>query len=311
MAQHGSSNEWQRPYAQNGRGGNAGFEGGPSGVARGSSPTRHELAQLDIVMPTLYEERASKSEKGKKRDLMPKVLPEFSFGGEQLALRKETDYFLVVYEGGDPEAALTPDLRVDELTDEGVYRAVISGVSEQAQGQVVVPFAVRKRRRRIWPWALLAALLVAVGIFLALLFTGNTPWYDPNAGQGLAGIHDDDLQKYLDEQVEAGMMNITVLEKCIFEGYGTMDPDHPGEVGFNNIPGNHVDQKLTITLDDTGEVVYESGAISPGQSIQYITLNRELDPGAYSATATVTGYDRESHEKAGALAVAIRVIVTE
>ena len=271
----------------------------------------YDLSDLAIKMPELREERDPRGGRKAKRDLLPKVRPEFSLAGEKIELVEGVDYLVTVYEGDDVDVPPTSDKRVEKLTDAGKYRAILTGMSGKLHGQVAVPFEVKKRKRSLKPLlALLLLLLAGLGVFFALYFTGNTPWYDPNAGEGLAGLHDEDLQAYIDMQVKEGMMNMTILSGIVFED-GTMNPNSPGEIGFNNLAGNHYDQKLTLTLKDTGEVVYESGAISPGQNIQYITLNRELAPGVYDAVATVTGYDTQTHEEKGSLASELRIAVAD
>ena len=60
-----------------------------------------------------------------------------------------------------------------------------------------------------------------------------------------------------------------------------------------------MDQKVVITLKDSGETVYESAAIAPDQHIQTIKLTKDLDPGQYAVVATFTGYDRETHKQTG------------
>lgn len=63
-------------------------------------------------------------------------------------------------------------------------------------------------------------------------------------------------------------------------------------IGFENLPNNDVDQECTITLDSTGEVLYQSERISPNHVIDTCTFTRELDPGVYDATVTITTYER-------------------
>ena len=78
-----------------------------------------------------------------------------------------------------------------------------------------------------------------------------------------------------------------------------------GEARIENIAANPMDQKVVITLKDSGETVYESAAIAPDQHIQTIKLTKDLDPGQYAAVATFTGYDRETHKQTGQAAAEI------
>ena len=283
--------------------------GQPATSSPASAVSKSERIDLQDVRVLLPELRAKRGKKA--GDLASEIKPLFLYQSHPLAnLVEGEDYRLEFYEGADVQAPLNADDQLITLSAPGDYRVVVVGTSERLQGRKVVPITVQKPKRRKWPWLVLA-LLIATAATALVLYTlsGDAPWFDPNAGEGLAGIKDEDIQAYLDEKVGEGMMNITVLSKLVFENGTTTDPDHPAELGFNNIPGNHVDQKLVITLDDTGEVIYESGAISPGQNIHYAILNRELDPGTYEATATVTGFNRDTHDEEGSLAAKILVLV--
>ena len=272
------------------------------GVGQSASMSLSELA---VTMPELRERRDSAG----KVDLIGQAVPRLELEGEDVGLVPGEDFLLEHYRGG-VESPLDSSHRIAELKDAGSYRVVIRGASERLSGEMIVPFQVQKRRR-IWPWILAALLLLIAALLGVMFFTGNGPWYDPNASEGIAGLEGEDLQAYLDAKVEEGSMNITVVTPLVFRE-GTTNQDAPGKIAFNNLEANHVDQKLAITLDDTGELVYESpGAISPGQNVEYITLNRELAPGTYAATATVTGYDRETHAERGALAAKIQIVVKD
>ena len=76
-----------------------------------------------------------------------------------------------------------------------------------------------------------------------------------------------------------------------------------------NIAANKVDQKVTLELANTGEVIYESGAIAPGSHVQTIQLDANLEPGVYDALATFDGYDIETHEKKGTAAAKVTLAV--
>ena len=130
-------------------------------------------------------------------------------------------------------------------------------------------------------------------------------WYDSSVLSGqYEGKSQEEVIAALNAQVEEGMMNISIASAVVFA-----DGAAEGEARIENIPANHVDQKVSIVLDDTGEQVYESGAIAPGQHIQTITLSKVLEPGSYAATATFTGYDRDTHKKTGASAAQIMLTV--
>ena len=152
------------------------------------------------------------------------------------------------------------------------------------------------------------ALAVACAVFCAVLF-GPEPedasWYDQNAVQGsYEGKSEADIRADLERQIAEGMMNISIASNVLVSSESGM-----AELRLENIAGNSMDQKVTVTLDETGETLYQSEAIAPGTCIQEAELSRTLSPGSYEATATFVGYDPESHETEGTSAAKILLTV--
>ena len=151
--------------------------------------------------------------------------------------------------------------------------------------------------------------LVAVAAVTAGVVLTQQPavedWFDSNAAQGqFEGKSKEEIQAALNEEVAKGMMNISIAAVITFP-----DGASEGEARIENIAANPMDQKVAITLKDSEETVYESGAIAPDQHIQNIKLSRDLEPGEYAAVATFTGYDRETHKKTGQAAAEITLRV--
>lgn len=158
----------------------------------------------------------------------------------------------------------------------------------------------KKKMRGIAGIGALLIVACAVGALL-LLPRESMPWFDSQATTGsYAGKTEEEIKADLNRQVKEGMMNISIASRITFES-GTA----PGLARIENIAANPMDQKVTIALRDTGEIVYESGALAPGQHIKTINLTRELPPGTYDALATFTGYKKETHEETGTSAAEI------
>lgn len=159
----------------------------------------------------------------------------------------------------------------------------------------------KKKKKKLL--IILIILVVAACGIGAYFFMNGDDWYDGNAQYGsYEGKSQEEIIAALNAQVKDGYMNLSIANTIVFE-----DGASEGEARIENIEANTRDQKVTITLDETGEVLYESGAIAPGEYIQTITLNRALEAGTYDATATFDGYDRETHEKKGTGGVNIRL----
>lgn len=155
---------------------------------------------------------------------------------------------------------------------------------------------------------LVAVVAVAAAVGVGVVLTQPTPldeWYDSSAAQGqYEGKSKEEIQAALNEEVAKGMMNISIAAVIEFP-----DGASEGEARIENIAANPMDQKVAIALKDSGETVYESGAIAPGQHIQTIKLSRDLEPGEYKAVATFTGYDRETHKQTGQAAAEVVIHV--
>lgn len=124
---------------------------------------------------------------------------------------------------------------------------------------------------------IVAVVLLAVGGFAAWNVLGKgDSWYDPAAVTGhYEGKSQEEIVADLNRQVEEGMMNISIA------GVLSSPDGRTAEARIENIEANGRDQKVVITLDETGEVLYESGAIAPGQYVQDIEFARDLEPGVY------------------------------
>lgn len=84
-----------------------------------------------------------------------------------------------------------------------------------------------------------------------------------------------------------------------------------GTLYIENPVVNAYDMHIVITLDETGEKVYETGLIAPGQSIVRDALDVELAKGTYAATATVYAHDRKTGSEIGKTAAALQIEVAQ
>ena len=110
-------------------------------------------------------------------------------------------------------------------------------------------------------------------------------------GGMLPGKTPEEIGDLLNTKVEEGMVNIGIAAEPIFEQNGKK-----GRLGIENIEANHYSFQVTLTQDDTGEVLYESGLIDPGYYVEYVELEKTLPAGDYSATAVFTTYSLDESE---------------
>ncbi|MCR5582748.1 MAG: hypothetical protein K6F70_03940 [Eggerthellaceae bacterium] len=162
---------------------------------------------------------------------------------------------------------------------------------ELPSGEGVTPCIIISARPILVPLpfkiALAVLVLAAVGAVGAFTFL-NSQWLDPNAQKGYyEGKTDEEIQEDLKQYVDEHSMQISVSP------FVQISPGSTQASGLNveNIENNHCAQKFTISLQDTGEVLYESGAIYPGEYVADIELSRPLDEGVYAANVVFQGYE--------------------
>ncbi|MCI8340016.1 MAG: hypothetical protein HFJ73_00160 [Eggerthellaceae bacterium] len=161
----------------------------------------------------------------------------------------------------------------------------------------------KKKKPLIIIIIILLALILGIGLWWVLFASGN--WFDSNAKSGQAPYKtNEEIQAELNRQVEEGMFNISIASVVEFA-----DGASPGTAYIENIPGNRYDMMVEITLDDSGETVFQSGALAPDSYLDDITLSKDLDAGTYPATATFTAYDTESHEAVGKAAAKVSLVI--
>jgi len=87
------------------------------------------------------------------------------------------------------------------------------------------------------------------------------------------------------------------------------DGESEGTLQIINPETNVYPISVSVTLDEGGDEVFNSGAIYPDQEIMQAKLSKDLEKGEYAATATVTIYDPETNEKQGTTKAGITIII--
>ncbi len=183
----------------------------------------------------------------------------------------------------------------------GVAGAAGSGA---AAGAPVKPPKKDLLRR---PAVIAGICVVAVALVIALvaLLMPKDDFYDGNSIIGQAPYKTtEEIQAELDRKVEEGMLNISIASVIEFE-----DGQSEGVAYIENVPGNRYVMQVDIALDDTGEQVYQSGGLKPGNYIEKIKLSKDLDAGSYSAIATFHALDPETLDEVGSAAAIVTLNV--
>lgn len=213
-------------------------------------------------------------------------------------------------EGTEPAPAAAP-AETSAVADGGPAEVAAEvAVASAGPTPVAAPAAPSpaRRRRLLFVGVAVLVAVVAVAIALGVYFAQGTKGFkfDSNAQAGQAPYKtEEEIQAELDRIVEEGMFNISISTLIEFET-GTSE----GIAYIENVPGNRHHMQVTITLDETGEEVYKSDGIAPGNYVESITLSRDLDPGTYDATATFVAIDQETLEEVGRAAAKVQLVVS-
>jgi len=66
------------------------------------------------------------------------------------------------------------------------------------------------------------------------------------------------------------------------------------EARIENTKANHCDQKVRMYLaDDPSDVLFESGAIGPGEYLQYVEIAHALPVGTHEMVVEFQGYESQ------------------
>ena len=159
-------------------------------------------------------------------------------------------------------------------------------------------------------------LLVGAGIFIAvrllhkpadtaLASSKSGIVYDSSAVEGgWDNLSPEEIEARLNEKVAEGMINISANTAPIFE-----DGASEGNLMLVNESINNYPQMVQIVRNDTGEQIYESGAIAVGSKIERARLDVVLPAGTYECTAYFHNLDPETGDIIGTAGAIITITI--
>ena len=129
--------------------------------------------------------------------------------------------------------------------------------------------------------------------------------YDSSAVEGgWDNLSPEEIAEKLNEKVAEGMINISMNTAPYFE-----DGKAEGNVMIVNESINNYPQKVQIVRNDTGDQIYESGAIAVGSKIERAKLDVALPAGTYECTAYFHNLDPETGEIIGTAGAIINITI--
>lgn len=155
------------------------------------------------------------------------------------------------------------------------------------------------------PPLLLLFVAGAVVITLVRGMTGSL-WYENNATIGKIGDNAEQLQQ-MQEMVDKGMITMSINAYPVWERSNE-------EAGINWQIENPEEQsdkliRVEVVQDETGELIYETGAIRPGTYVTGTKPKKKLEEGQHICTATFYAYDIDTKEYIGKAAAQIVLTV--
>jgi hypothetical protein len=175
----------------------------------------------------------------------------------------------------------------------------------------------RRKRKRIAAIIILALLILALLLHQMGVF--KFPWEKESVpivagdlfpGQGdaenghLSGMTPEDIKEQMQKVADASYFSFKINARPVFEDGGA-----EGDLGIENPNNNVYPMVVQIFLDDTGELIYDSGGILPDHHIDRAKLSKRLKAGTHKATAYMNAYDPDTKEWQGKQAAALIITV--
>ena len=129
--------------------------------------------------------------------------------------------------------------------------------------------------------------------------------FDDAAVDGnLEGMSEREIRELMQNKVDESMLAISINTSPEFP-----DGTSKGTLRIENNAANRYNMTVAIVRDDTGEVIYQSAGIRPGQMIEEDELDMDLEKGDYPCTATFTAYETEKNTPMGEAAAKLTIRV--
>lgn len=149
---------------------------------------------------------------------------------------------------------------------------------------------------KVKKWVLVGSIPIIL-ILILLIALNSMGYFSPveDTTENSPVIIGANVKEGLPEETEASeeqdnsMISVQLDAYPVFE-----DGASEGSLNIVNPATNSINLEVEITLDDTGEVIYNSGGIPPNSYIDNDKLLMVLEKGEYYATASVRAYDPEN-----------------
>lgn len=170
------------------------------------------------------------------------------------------------------------------------------------------------KKKGIIAIAFILVLLIIVGVLVAIIIGLLGKDDEQTAGGGTASAkkrntvvtmeNKDEIQADLNNKVAEGLFEVKMNVDWTFK-----DAAEPSENAYvANVPTNTTTVYFDVTLDGTGETIYESPYLPVGTELQNLTLDKDLPAGTYAGTVMYHLVD-ENYNDTGRMAIAVTIKV--
>ena len=126
-----------------------------------------------------------------------------------------------------------------------------------------------------------------------------------DAVQGhLPNMTEEEIMEQMQKEADSSAFSFKLNAWPVFRNGGKA-----GTLLIENPKHNTYPFVVEIFLKETGEKIYDSGAIHPDHHIERASLTRRLLPGTHAATAHVSAYDPDSEEFRGKAVVEMSLTI--
>ncbi|MBO1306483.1 hypothetical protein JZO70_09940 [Enterococcus sp. 669A] len=168
-----------------------------------------------------------------------------------------------------------------------------------------------KKKRKKW-LLLLALLLLLIGGYSVYHYFFAT---EPQAMSVISGdflpegkdakqMSEEEIADLAQQKADASNFNMMIASEATISG-----STQQGQLPIKNPESNVYPINVEIKDDESGEIIYTSGAILPGEEIDQIQLDQPLEKGTHKTTALFSLYDPQTKKKQGEVSAGVTISV--
>lgn len=123
-------------------------------------------------------------------------------------------------------------------------------------------------------------------------------------GKDAKKMSDKELAALAQKKVDESNFNMMIVSEAVIDS-----TTQTGQLAIKNPESNAYPINVEIKEDKTGQLIYTSGAIYPGEEIKEVHLEHALAKGEYQTTATFSLYDPQTKKKQGEVSAGVTIFV--